>query len=681
ETEAQVDYTIITDQLEAWLKKPLDLNRATKADLQQLPGLNDLQIVAILEHIAAYGDLTSIYELQAVRGLTPNVIREFIPFVTVNQVREKDMDADRKHPRGPGFQEIWQGLTVEYLQRVSWILEEQRGYTPADTIFRDQKDEDGNVIGEDTLFNSRYIGSAQRIYSRMRIQYGNHLSLAMVGEKDPGEAFRWDPNRQQYGFDFLSGHISIGNYGRLKRLVIGDYTMQFGQGLILSPGLGFGKGATVIKSTKMPARGLRPYSSVNENQVQRGVAATYAIGSIYLTGFYSRNRRDANILEVDTLTQETLFSAGIQTSGLHRTASELRNRRSITEELIGGRIEYRTRTLTIGTSHYIQRFGNDIVPPQNDFNLFAFAGDRNSLHGIDFDWVYNNVNFFGEVARSRSGGVGATLGLMSSIAPTVDVSLVARNFDRDFHSDKGYVFAERPTALQNEKGVYLGLRIAPNPRWTLSSYFDQYYFPFNRFQASFPSRGWEFFTQLDYKPKRGTLLYLRFRSDNRQTNADEEPEGPALERLVNARRDQFRIQFQTKAGRGRDLQFRTRLEFSWYQQEDRRERGMLLYQDLIWKPSFSFRVTGRYAIFDVSNFDARIFAYENDVLGFFSIPPYAGVGSRYYLILNWKAGRRVEFWARLAQSRFLDTQTIGSGLEQINGSTRSELKLQMRVKL
>ena len=65
-------------------------------------------------------------------------------------------------------------------------------------------------------------------------------------------------------------------------------------------------------------------------------------------------------------------------------------------------------------------------------------------------------------------------------------------------------------------------------------YFDQYYFPFNRFQASFPSRGWEFFTQLDYKPKRGTLLYLRFRSDNRQTNADEIPEGPALVGLVRS---------------------------------------------------------------------------------------------------------------------------------------------------
>ena len=108
---------------------------------------------------------------------------------------------------------------------------------------------------------------------------------------------------------------------------------------------------------------------------------------------------------------------------------------------------------------------------------------------------------------------------------------------------------------------------------------------------------------------------------------------------------------------------------------------MLLYQDVIWKPSFSFRLTGRYAIFDVSDFDARIFAYENDVLGFFSIPPYAGVGSRYYLILNWKAGRHLEFWARLAQSRFLDTRQIGSGLERIDGSARSELKLQMRIKL
>ena len=54
--------------------------------------------------------------------------------------------------------------------------------------------------------------------------------------------------------------------------------MQFGQGLSLSRGLGFGKGADAVRTVKQPGIGIRPYASVNENQFQRGAAATYAIG-------------------------------------------------------------------------------------------------------------------------------------------------------------------------------------------------------------------------------------------------------------------------------------------------------------------------------------------------------------------------------------------------------------------
>jgi len=107
---------------------------------------------------------------------------------------------------------------------------------------------------------------------------------------------------------------------------------------------------------------------------------------------------------------------------------------------------------------------------------------------------------------------------------------------------------------------------------------------------------------------------------------------------------------------------------------------MMIYQDLVWKFGFNWRLSARYALFDIPLSDARIYAYENDVLGFFSIPAFRGSGSRYYIMLNSKLGRSLECWIRLAQTRLTDVHQIGSGLESIEGNTKTELKLQIRWK-
>ena len=695
ETDEQVDFTFLTDLLEDYQENPLDLNRASREALLQLPGMTELLYNRLRQHIERFGSLTSLYELQAVQGFDLPTIRQVQPYVTVRDIGATDISPDVKHPAGPSFRAVREGIEFEFIQRFVTIVEEQRGYTAPDTTFRDLTDEEGNVIGTDTALTTRYAGSPLRSYTRLRARYKKNVSLALTAEKDPGEAFRWDPDNNLYGYDFLSGHVAIANYGRLKHLVIGDYNLAVGQGLVLSRGLGFGKSAQAINTVKMPPGGLRPYASVNENQFLRGAAATYALGDVTVTGFFSRLRLDASVQARDTLTDEAIAASGLQISGLHRTPSELANRRAVLETAYGGRVEYTTPTLRLGATHYFQQFGAELNRPLNSYNQFDFRGDRNYVTGLDFDWVRQNFNFFGEIARSRSGGWGGVGGFMASLAPTLDLALLLRHFDRDFHSNKVYVFAERPTTAQNETGVYLGLRLAPTPKWSWNSYFDQYRFGWNRFQADYPSQGWEFLTQLAYKPQRGTEIYLRFRSDNRETNADNYQFGQQMTYLVPSRRNQWRLQFQTRITR--DVLYRTRMEFAWYRQERQRERGFLLYQDLAWKLGFKWKLTARYALFDVSGFEARIYAYENDVLGFFTIPPYFNVGSRYYLLLNFKATRKLQFWVRFAQTRlreiaeldrppFIDAAPPGetfltyrqsSGLNEVRTPTRSEVKLQM----
>ena len=104
----------------------------------------------------------------------------------------------------------------------------------------------------------------------------------------------------------------------------------------------------------------------------------------------------------------------------------------------------------------------------------------------------------------------------------------------------------------------------------------------------------------------------------------------------------------------------------------------MFYQDFSWKFHRTMDITARYAVFDVSDYYARIYAYENDIPGMFSIPAYSGQGNRYYLIFDWKPLRGLEFWIRIAQWRYPKEKTVGSGLDEIKGGVKTEVKAQIR---
>ena len=698
--DEQIDYSDYLEPLEALAANPLDLNKATLDDLLQLPGMTAIQANRLLYHRTTFGNLTSIYELQAIEGYSLQLIRQMLPYVSVKKVGARDIEASQRFPKGPGLQDILAGLEGEWMQRMTWIVENQTGYTDPDTILKDILGPDGNLLGTDTSLTTRYQGNPYRHYTRVRLRMGNHLSIGLVGEKDPGELFRWKPQQQQYGYDFLSAHISLQHFGRIKRLIVGDYTLQMGQGLVLSRGLGFGKGAQVISGLKMPAYGARPYNSVNENQFLRGAMTTIGLGDFDLSLFASRTRRDASVQQTDTLDQEILMVGTLQTSGLHRTVSEQANRRVIGERVAGVRLAYRKGVFRSGMTHYQLRYDAPLSPSNAFYQTFAFRGDRHHLTGLDWDWVKGNINLFGEAAVDASGAFGGTASLMSSLSATIDASVNIRHFDTDFFSPFAYVFAERAASVQNETGMYLGLRYAPDYHWEFQTYFDQYIFPWHRFRVSYPSQGFEWMAQLTYRFNRATRVYLRVRTEQTERNPNAEVQ-QILGSPVPIQRDQIRVHFQTNINRVIGL--RTRLEGSRFTEQGQADAyGWLMYQDLSWRHGFRWKLTGRFAVFNVDTYDARIYAYENDILGFFSIPAYVNRGTRWYLILNGKLGRGWEFWARVAQTNladacglvplrpdvqgglagtdFTEVCTTGSGLEQINSASRTEVKLQLRWK-
>src|SRR5690606_24637065 len=137
----------------------------------------------------------------------------------------------------------------------------------------------------------RYLGDPNDLYARFRMQHPKDFSLGFTLDKDAGEEFRWDPSTKRYGFNFLSYHFTLFDKGRWKTVALGDYRVQFGQGLVFGSGYSAGKGAETITTVRRSSLGIRPYTSVTEFGYFRGAAATYSLGNVEISGLYSNAPR------------------------------------------------------------------------------------------------------------------------------------------------------------------------------------------------------------------------------------------------------------------------------------------------------------------------------------------------------------------------------------------------------
>jgi competence ComEA-like helix-hairpin-helix protein len=69
---------------QAGTSAPLDLNRATAAQLVMLPGIGEVKAAAILAVRDSRGGFQSLDELEAVRGIGPSLASKLRPLVTIS---------------------------------------------------------------------------------------------------------------------------------------------------------------------------------------------------------------------------------------------------------------------------------------------------------------------------------------------------------------------------------------------------------------------------------------------------------------------------------------------------------------------------------------------------------------------------------------------------------------------
>lgn len=633
ESETTDDVNLL-QQLEYYSKHPLNLNEASADELRTLHLLTDLQIFHFIQYRSLLGKFISVYELQAVPTWDVATIKKILPYI---------LTGDRLTLQ-ESFRARLKGGDQEALFRVTRVLEQSAGY--------------------DTSRSTYYLGDRNHLLLQYRYHYKNLLQYGFAADKDAGEQFF--KGAQRKGFDFYSFHFFTRNLGNIKALAIGDYSVNLGQGLIQWHSLAFKK-STEVLLVKRQAPVLLPYRSAGEFFFNRGIGATYKKGKIESTVFVSSKKISGNF-STDTLDIFSSYNA----SGYYRSKTEAAERNNLGLRTAGGNITYASGPLKIGINGIFHQFSSSLQKRDEPYNLFSVSG-KNWFNGsIDYSYTYKSMHLFGEIATDKNFSKALITGALFSADPKVDISLVYRNIQKEYGSLFGNAFTENvlPT---NEKGFYMGLVIKPLYTLQLNAYMDFYSFPWLRYRVDAPGVGRDYSTQITYKPNKVFELYARYRNEIKSLNTASSVFNYPSPRT----RQNMRIHFSNTINRA--LEIKGRVEMIWYdRKKEDAEEGFSAFIEGSWRPPKPFSIGIRLQYFETDGYDSRIYAYENDVLYSFSIPAFFDKGFRYYINAKYEISKNLNCWVRLAQTVYQDRKEVGSGLDEIQGNRRTELKLQLR---
>ncbi|TBR19532.1 MAG: hypothetical protein EPO57_03215 [Chitinophagaceae bacterium] len=642
-TQSETEDDSYTQQLEYYFKHPLNLNIATEKNLKEFQLLSGLQIANFLSYRKLLGKISSIYELQAIPAWDISTINKILPFVIV---KEENKFFNKKE------KQIFE-TPHSILLRLSQILEKSKGFNYFPTT------------------GKKYLGSPQKIFLRYRFQNNKGIQYGFSGEKDAGEEFFRETQKQ--GFDFYSAHLFLRNVNNWNAIAIGDYTINMGQGLIQWQALSFGK-SSEISSIKKQSSVLMPYNSAGEINFHRGVGATFRKNKIEATVFASIRKLSANFIS-DTVRNEDYVSSFLS-SGYHRTESEMADRNKLNQLAMGGNIAYQSGFNHIGINGVAYQFSNPIKKKDEPYNLYAINGKTWSNFSVDYSYTYKNAHFFGEAAADKNFNKAILSGLLISVDKKVDLSFLYRNFSKQYQSIQGNAFSEN-TFPTNEKGFMAGIRIRPVPAWQIDAYVDLIKFPWLKYNVDAPSTAKDFLLQVKFNPNKKLEIYSRLRSQSKEQN--QAGNTSATNYLVNIPQQNWRTQWSYKINTIWSI--RNRAELLWYQiRTNNKEFGFSTFVDCIYKPrNKPWSGNARIQYFKTDSYNSRIYTYENDVLYYYGIPAFFDQGIRYYFNLTYDVSKNISVWMKWSQWHYQNKTTTGSGLDEINGSKKSELRLLVRV--
>lgn len=602
------DLEQLQQDLENLKVRKIPVNSADAEELRQLPWLNSGDILAIIEQRNLKGRLDSLRDIEGVIGREKAAA--IAPYIAFD-----DPVALRKAVRKD------EAATGSYYSRLSF-----------DTTPRDG------------LSNGRYPGDNFKIYNRLQADYANfHVSL--VHDKDIGE-----PDVA----DFVSLSLSASDIGIVRQAVLGNYRLNFGQGLLVGQSRFMSKGSAPSNSVRLGSKRLSAYGSSSEYGFFQGAAATVDLNPFEVTGFYSANKVDA------VINKKTAMITSFDESGYHRTMTERKRKDNVTETVYGASVLCRFTSGQVSAKAGATWLRYDYGEP-----FEAFAGERgtSSLGSIEADVTAGKLGLFGEAAWSEKpeGKISWIAGAEYPLLPGVNLQLAVRDYSHGYYSPFAGAFAERGEGGSNEQGVYAGVDARISKQVSLGAYYDRFRFPVLDDHTPFASDGYDTRIFLDYRQSADLVWSLqyqhRYKEEQKNQGTSSSPVWTALPKVM----DRLRLDCDIDASRR--LQLRTRGEVKQvvrhYLAGDETYYGWLVYQQANYRAG-RFSLKGRFTMFHTDDYDAAVYVYEDDLPLVFNSTAFSGRGKALFLVASWDVTRNLKLAGKFETTWFDDRDVFGS---------------------
>ena len=617
ELDDETDKSGLIDKLEDLVENPIDINHATINELLNIPGMDIVTATAIVSYRNKSGRIFSLTELNSIKGINVDKLTRLKIFLRI------DNDIGNKITRSDSF-------SLQFRNRISTNLQKEDGFV-----------------------RNKFEGNNLKTYNRLKMSYNNYRA-GITMDKDPGEKSL---------NDFYSAHLSINNLGIINKVIIGDYITEFGQGLALWSPYSFSKSADAIYPVKKKFRGIYKYTSTDENNFFRGIAANIKLKDYRFSLFYSNHNIDANVDSIAGYIHSTPIS------GYHRTSTELMQKSSANEKTLGAMINASFgRYVRFGFLSYHSQYSNSFMSN----SIFGLTGNDFSFYSFSYDLLLGDMNLFGETAFNGKSLASIT-GLEISVTDYLSIVTLIRSYPENYYNIHSFGFGEQ-NSTQNEFGIYNGIRIR-TPVGLFNIYYDQFKFPCESYYSNLPASGDEFlFNHTTYLSK-GLTTNIKFKLENKDINTQ------TGETIQIHKREKSSFRIGIKYIPNKKIELKSRVEVSSYKIKDIdiSENGFMIFQDVKFMPSINFYIDGRIIFFRTDSFNSAIYEFENDLEGTYSVTGLSGQGIRWYCLVKYKFFEMLKLSLKYSEIYKPAQKTLGSGYSEIIGNFDNQISAQIEL--
>jgi hypothetical protein len=580
DVDDEQEYLDLLNQLDTIVREPVNLLEADRAELARLPWVSPWLATEIVA-LRRKGQLAVLDDLAKIDGVDRELIDLLRPFVVV---------------RPPGKAGARVGASLRMRVVASPV-------------------------------SSSYDGV--KTYIRSQVNYGP-FDTGLLAEKDRDET-RFNDLQTGYGRWQFPG----------VRLVVGDFLMTSGHGLVFSDPYGFSPSTVEPWRFSQGDFGVKPYTSVDENFAMRGVGIQVGGRRTGVSAAVSRSRLDASIDDDGRV-------ASIGTTGLHPPGTG--GRGALREDLAGLAVRTMLGRFGVGLDVVVARFDHDFAIAR----LGHLGRAWKSAGGIDLSYLGESSTAFTEGARA-DGGDGAALAGFGYDGRGIEFLLLARYYGESYFSFHARPFGFYSGPATGERGLLarIAFRLPEGIRLSVGS--DLHDRRPEEDGLARPS-GYESF--LDVELPAGDFKI----SAGGKIRATREPPAHEADPTTDRSRLRARLDVAYRAARWFDV--RLRYENLRYREDagsDReRTSSDLLRLDLAAKIGRRVNAKTGFQSFTIGSYGARLYQYEPGVPYYPAIEMLKSDGSRWYSVLSFDMSP----WGKIATKYAVTVYGDGTGRSQ-----------------